>query len=234
VLLFVAGGSISMLLSGCATPPAIKTASKTQCELIGELDQSVQALENGLMQFHQDNQAQIRQVGRVLIAQQAIKVVMENGGIPKTTNGTTEVDVLFTNSNERIRPFVDYAFSGDEISNSIKQLTNSMNAETNRVVSAMLHSKLRGLEVLQASLQKKPEQVAALEDVIEGELATQAETEKEIKLLLDVVRSQVGLMKVMATTVDAWLALDVTISKAQTENLENAVLDAHKALGGGN
>ena len=225
---------IWLMTSGCATPPVIKTASKTQCELIGELDQSVQALENGLVQFHEDNQEQIRQVGRVLIAQQAINVIMEppNNGIP-TTNGATTVDALLETSNTRIRPFVDYAFSDAELQDEIAQVTGEMNAATNAIARALLHTKLESLTLKQAQLSNKPPAVAQLEGVLEGEIAKQEQTEQEVKQILDVVRAQAGLMKVMATTVDSWLALDVTVTQAQADNLETAVVNAQKALGGG-
>ncbi len=226
--------AVMLMACGCATPPPIKKASQTQCELISELDQSVQALENGLAQFHEDNQEQIRQVGRVLIAQQAINVIMEppNNGIP-STNGATSVDALMETSNTRIRPFVDGAFSDAELKNEIAQVTGKMNAATNAIAHALLHTKLESLKLKLAELSSKPPAVAQLESVLEDEIAQQAKTEKQVKEILDAVRAQVGLMKVMAGTVDGWLAQDVTVTKAQTDNLETAVLNAQKALGGG-
>jgi hypothetical protein len=201
--------------------------------LIGELGQSLQALENGLVQFHKDNEEQIRQVGHVLIAQQAINVIVESGGAPKTTNGTTTVDTLFETLNAKIRPFVDYAFSDRDLTNAIKQWTDARNAATNDVARNLLLVKVRDLQVKRAELSGKPPAVAELEGVMEDEIARQQQTEEEIKAILDVVRAQAGLMKVVATTIDAWLDQDVAITKAQADNLESAIINGQKSIGGG-
>jgi hypothetical protein len=222
---------VALVLSGCATPTAIKTASKTQRELIGELDKSVQALENGLVQFHRDNEAQIRQVGRVLIAQQAINVIIERGGLG-STNDFIGVDKYLAVSNTKIRPFVDNAFTDAALRTEIEQTTKAMNASTNLVARALLQIKLDNLNLHQSELANKPPKVAALEEVLLSEIARQKETAKNDQRLLEIVRAQGGLMKVLADTVDEWLALDVTVTKEQAENLENSVIAAQRALGG--
>jgi len=219
-----------LFLAGCATPSAIKTASKAQCELIGELDQSLQSLECGLVQFHEDSQEQIRQVGHVLIAKQAINAIVEAGGVPTTTNGTTTVDTLFENSNTKIRPFVDNAFFD---AGRITQLTEAMNATTNDVLRNLLLAKVNALKRKRADLSAKPPAVADLESKMEEEIATLQKTERDIQAILDVVRAQASLMKVVATTIDAWLDQDVTITKAQADNLETAVINGQKGIGGG-
>lgn len=229
---FVLTVAIVIVGSGCATPPAIKTASKTQCELIGELDQSIQALNNGLIQFEEDNQDQIRQVGRVLIARQAINVIQESGGMP-TTNGMITVDDLFKTSNTSIRPFVDYAFSDADLKNAIQQKAEAMNAATNGVIKGILSEDLDELKLQQSTLARKPPAVAELEGILQDEIAKHQETEKSVKAILEMVRAQTGLMKVVATTIDAWLEKDVTITKAQADNLETAILNGQKAIGGG-
>jgi hypothetical protein len=230
ILLVIA--SSLLLLAGCATPPAIKTASKTQCELIGELDQSLQALKGGLAQFEEDNQEQIRQVGRVLIAKQAINVIKESGGIA-TTNGMLGVDDLFKTSNDRVRPFVDYAFLDAELTNAIAQKTKAMNAESNPILKNLLLVDLNELKLRQATLiENRPKDVTALEDILQNEISAHEKTEQTLKTLLETVRAQTGLMKVIATTIDAWLQQDVTVTKAQADNLETAILNGQKAIGG--
>ena len=47
------------------------------------------------------------------------------------------------------------------------------------------------------------------------------------------MRAQAALMKAVATTIDGWLAQDMTLTKAQADNLETAILNGQKALGGG-
>jgi hypothetical protein len=220
---------VLLVLPGCATPSSIKTASKTQCELIGELDQSIQALKNGLAKFHEDNQEQIRNVGRVQIAKQAIDTIMEDS---KSAEQTITVDSLYEISNNQIRPFVDYAFFDSDIDKAIDQVKNDLKDATG-IKKNLLETKLNSLNLSTAQLHSKPKAVANLENTLQEEITKQGETENKVKHILDMVRGQVGLMKVMANTVDAWLAVDVTVTKAQADNLESSVVAAQKALGGG-
>src|SRR4051812_48481357 len=64
------------LLAGCVTPPEVKTAYRTQLELIGALDKATLALNEGITSFHQDQRAQILNEGRVLTARQAINLAV--------------------------------------------------------------------------------------------------------------------------------------------------------------
>ena len=97
---------------------------------------------------------------------------MESGGLPPTTNGTITVDALFENSNRRIRPFVDYAFSDGDLANALKQTTAAMNATTNDILRNLLLAKLNDLKLKRAELSGKPPAVAELEGVMEDEIPT--------------------------------------------------------------
>jgi hypothetical protein len=115
----------------------------------------------------------------------------------------------------------------------ISELTKVVDATTNVFLKNLLLAKLNALKLREAELSSEPPTVAELEGVMKSEIAALQDTQRKLKLILETVRAQNALMKVVATTIDAWLDTDVTITKAQADNLETAIITSQKAIGGG-
>tara|TARA_Y100001933_G_scaffold253081_1_gene292899 strand:+ start:2663 stop:3616 length:954 start_codon:yes stop_codon:yes gene_type:complete len=68
---------------------------------------------------------------------------------------------------------------------------------------------------------------------IAEDVASVQETRASAKRQFKLFRDQVAVMRVAATTIDAWLQQDVTISDDQAAALKTTFSDAYSALGGG-
>ena len=149
--------ALALLHGGCATPSEIKTASRAQIELIGALDDATRSLQEGLSQFHREQEVRIRQEGRMLIARQAINVVVPN------VNETATADALFETSNTKVRPWVDYAFAQPDVDAAIKRTEDRLNRTTDTFLRGSLQNDLDDLKLLQAMLSNKPKDVKEIE-----------------------------------------------------------------------
>jgi len=223
-LLRLIGLPLPLILAGCATPPEIKTASRAQIELITAVNDATETLNQGLVQFHRDQQARIFDEGRVLIARQAINVAVPD------TNSLASADGVFKVSNEKVRPWVDNAFSGPEIDAAIAQTQARLNNATNVFVKGSLQNDLDDLNLLKTSLSQKPAEVAQLEAIIQQDAQAETETSNRVSATLKLLQAQLGLMKAAAVVIDDWLTIDVTLSQEQTDSLAQAFSEAKAAL----
>lgn len=212
-------------LAGCATPPEIKASSKKQLELIDSLDKAVQGLDRSLTKFHQEKQALIREEGLVLLARQAIDVVI------KGKEGSATADEVFDASNKDVRPWLDNAFRIGDINSQIKKLEKRIEEVQDQDVKGALDNELQDLQLLKDRLESdKPQEVRDIEIRIEDDLKNEQATTKDVSRKLEILRLQIGLMKTMVKTVDDWLAIDVTVSQEQIEALKNQLSKATSVL----
>src|SRR5262249_44654311 len=81
-------------------------------------------------------------------------------------------------------------------------------------------------------LTKKPPAVKQIEATIMDDLNGEMMTAAEINKVLDILRAQIAVMKQMAGRIDAWLAIDVTVTEEQADALGQAFSAAATSLGG--
>lgn len=217
----------TILLAGCAAPIEFKNASKTQLELIDSVDGAVADLQAALDQFHRDMEAGILEEGHMLIARQAIDVAVSND------DSEVSADSLFEIYIKQIQPWVDYAFNLTIIDSQIVTLKKRIEATQDTVLKVALIFDLEDLELLKARLQNKPQRIEKLETIIQNNLDNERKTARQNHQNLDILRAQVALMKAMQEKVDAWLALDVTVTQEQADALKEAFNSANQALKGG-
>lgn len=220
---------VVMLLAGCATPVEVKTASKAQLEVIEALDAAIVDLRQALDQFHSDKEARIREEGRMLVARQAIATLYPQ----KQPMKQITADALFESYNANVRPWIDNALLWRDIDDQIASLTRQIAGASDPARKGQLTLDLQDLQVARARIvQNKPKPVAAIEEVIASELDRERQTANDVDRLLETLRGQVAMMKSLATKVDAWLALDVSVSQEQADSLKEALVGAGKQLGG--
>jgi hypothetical protein len=220
--------ALTIGLVGCVTPVDVKTASRGQLELLSTLDGAVGDLQQSLDQWHQDREELIRQEGRVLIARQAMAAAIP----PNQENKAITADHLFVSYDRHVRPWVDYAFLLPAIGEQLTTLTERLETTSDPILKGALTNDLEDLRLLQAQIQAKPQPVREIEAIIQDDLSEEQRTATDVHDKLEVLRAQIALMKVMATKVDAWLAIDVTVTQEQVDGLQNAFVAAQKALGG--
>jgi len=215
-------------LVGCVTPIDVKNASRGQLELLSTLDSAVGDLQQSLDQWHQDKEELIRQEGRVLIARQAIATAIPSS----QENKAITADHLFVSYDQQVRPWIDYAFLLPAIEEQIQTLTKRLEATNDPILKGALTNDVDDLRLLQAQIQAKPQLVREIEAIIQGDLTEEQQAAKDVHNKLEILRAQIALMKIMATTVDTWLAIDVTVTQEQVDGLQNAFVTAQKALEG--
>jgi outer membrane murein-binding lipoprotein Lpp len=219
-----------MLLAGCATPVEVKTASKAQLSLVEALDTAILDLQQALDQFHSDKEARIKEEGRMLVARQAIDALYPQSQPMKQITA----DALFESYNANVRPWIDNALLWRDIDDQIASLAKQIAGTSNPARKGQLTLDLQDLQEARARIiQNKPNAVAEIEQVILGDLERERQTANSIDQLLEILRAQVAVMKSLATRVDAWLALDVSVSQEQTDSLKEALVGAGKKLGAG-
>lgn len=214
-------------LGGCVTPIEVKTASKKQLELIDSLDQATADLEAALATFHRNNQDLIRNQARVAIARQSIDVALRDQSEHVTA------DELFRSYNDKVRPWVDYAFEQPRITQRIEALNARMAATANALEKLQIRNELADLKQQQAKFRTKPAEVAELEAVFANELAAEAASIESLDRQFKVLRQQIATMKAAQGRVDAWLSIDVSVSQEQVDSLTESFRTAQKALAGG-
>jgi len=222
----VALGSLAVL-GGCVTPIEVKQASKAQLDLLTTLDGAVGDLQQSFDQFSKSKQARIQEDGRIWIARQAIAAAF-----PKEPKSRVTADSLFDAHKKAVQPWIDYAFLADDIQAAIDRIDARLKTVTDSALRTQLTNEKLDWQRLQLDLGKKPESVKQIEAVIVDDLNDEKKTAADVKKLLDVLRAQVALMKQLAGRVDAWLAIDVTITQEQADSLKAAFSSATSALGG--
>jgi len=219
--------SMLVLVAGCVTPIEVKQASKTQLELLGVLGAAVVDLQSSLDSFHKDKQARIRQEGRIWIARQAIEV-----SYPLGSNSKTTADMLFETHKRNVQPWIDYAFLTDDVATTIRRLDERLKTTIDPSLKVQLTNEKLDWERLQLVLANKPSAVKQIEAVITDDLQAEQETAARVDKVLDILRAQIASMKELASRVDAWLAIDVTITQEQADALKSGFSRAASALGG--
>jgi exonuclease VII small subunit len=214
-------------LGGCVTPVEVKTASKKQLELIDSLDRATSELEAALAAFHRSNQDLIRNQARVAIARQSIDVALQG----RSENVTA--DQLFRSYNDKVRPWIDYAFAEPRIAQHIEALKIQMAATSNVSEQLSIRNELDDLKTLQAKIRTKPAEVAKLEAIFADELTAEAASIESLDRVFTVLRQQIATMKAAQQRVDAWLSIDVSVSQEQIDSLTESFRTAQKALAGG-
>lgn len=215
---------IAILLQGCATPIEVKNASRAQMELIDTLDRAVANLQTALDQFHRDKEARILEEGRMLVARQAIDVAVSN------SNSMVTADQLFDTYKKKVEPWVDNAFSVLSIDQQIVALKKGVKGATDPVLKVAMQNDLDDLKTLNAN---KPKRVKEIESSIMGDLNKERKTAKQNHKMLEILRDQVVLMSAMHEKVDAWLAIDITVTQDQVDALKEAFTSARQAIEGG-
>jgi hypothetical protein len=219
-------GSLAVL-GGCVTPIEVKQASKAQLDLLTTLDGAVGDLQQSLDQFHKSKKARIQEEGRIWIARQAIET-----RFPKAPKRLVTADDLFEAHKTAVQPWIDYAFLADDVQAAITRIDERLNAVKDPAVQTQLTLEKQDWQRLQQELAKKPEAVKQIEDVIVADLNDENKTATNVNNLLEILRAQVVLMKQLAARVDAWLAIDVTVTQEQADALKAGFSAAASALGG--
>jgi len=221
---------LTIAFCGCASPSEIKTASRAEIGLINALDDAVGALQTGLAQFHQAQAVRIREEGRMLIAQQAIDVAF-----PLTQGNPTRVtaDRLFEEQRAAVQSWIDYAFQAPDFNGQMERLQKRKAKAADPLLRAALEKQLQDLTVQKADATAgKPQAVQDIEKIVLDDLAAEAKAAASVSDLLDILRAQIAVMKGMAEKVDAWLAIDVTVTQQQADALRTSLSAATKALRG--
>lgn len=216
---------------GCASPIEIKTAARAEVNLINALDEAVVNLQTGLTHFHEAQAARIREEGRALIARQAI-----DAAFPLTQKQQVKVtaDKLFEEHKAAVQPWIDYAFRTPDFDASIERLEKRKEKIADPLLKAAIEKQLQDLKVQRLDAAAgKPKAVQDIEKIVLDDLAAEENAAKRADNLLDILRAQIGVMKNMAEKVDAWLAIDVTLTQEQADALKASLSAATKALQGG-
>jgi hypothetical protein len=223
---------IALLFQGCVTPIEIKNASKAQLQLIDSMDSAVADLQAALTQFHRDKEARIIEEGSMLIARQAIDVA-----ISYDKGGRVTADQLYNIYKKNIQPWVEYWMDEVSFSSSvderIRTLQKQIEASKNATAKGSMEFDLQDLKELQANLGKKPEEVKELETHIQADLKDERSTASKTREMLEILRAQVALMKEMQAKVDAWLAIDLTVTQEQADALKKLFSSANQGITGG-
>ena len=219
---------IAMLFQGCATPIEIKKASVAQVELIDSVDSAVVNLQMALDQFHRDKRNRITEEGRMLIARNAINVAVSK------SNSMVTANQLFDTYEVKIEPWVNNAFEEPVIDERITALEKKIEAATDPVLKVAMQNDLDDLKLLRSNLKNKPKPVKEIESIIMEDLENEKTTAKHNRKMLEILRAQVALMKAMHGKVDAWLAIDVTVTQDQADALKDSFGSAYQEIKGGN
>jgi hypothetical protein len=220
--------AVLVTLGGCVAPIEVKQASKAQLELLTTLDTAASELQQSLGQFHQIIEARIREEGHIWIAKQAIEVAYPAAA----AEATVTADALFKGHKELVQPWIDYAFVSDDIDATIARLQDRMKKTTDPALKIQLDNEEQTWQRRKLALTKKPAAVKQIEAVIVDDLNSEKKSAADINKVLDVLRAQIALMKQMAGRIDAWLAIDVTVTQEQADALRQAVSAAAGNLGG--
>ena len=220
---------ILALFAGCTTPIEVKTASKAQLDLLTALDGAVSDLQQSFDQFHNAKEARIREEGRMLVARQAIAALYPSNRPMKQMTA----DALFESYDANVQPWIDNAMALPDVEAQIVSLTKKIAATTDPVLKGRYTLALQDLQELRARLvRNKPAAVTEIEEVILADLSNERQTAQSVRHVLDILRSQIAVMKSIASKVDAWLAIDVNVSQEQADSLKDALVGARKAFAG--
>jgi outer membrane murein-binding lipoprotein Lpp len=228
LIMALAAVVMQFAVSGCVSPIEVKQASKAQLDLIAALDSAASDLQQSLGQFHHNLEARTREEGRIWVAKQAIAVAY-----PETSTKEVTSDDLFKGHKEAVQPWIDYAFLSQDIDDTIKRLEDRLQKAKDPALKIQLTNEIQTWKLRQARLANKPKAVEEIEAMIVDDLNGQAQTASTVDKTIEILRAQIALMKQMAVQIDAWLAIDVTVTQDQADALRQAVSSATGSLGGG-
>ena len=220
--------ALILLLCGCATPIEIKQASQKQLELIDSLDDAVKGLAASVDSFYRDHSDLVRLEGRMQVARAAVIKATE-------TDGEVTADELFTTYQEEVHPWIRHAFAVEDLAARIAAVEEAIEAEADPVQKHLLQRQLNDLRLLQADSSgrtPRPGTVEAIDQTTRETIQRNAETAAAVQKSLKNLRSQIALMRLMQSKVDAWLAIDVSPSQEQIDGLTKSIGDAHATLSG--
>lgn len=218
------------VLAGCRTPADVKMAADKQVRLIGETRSAADQLRSALGTYADEKEAGIETYGRMILARQAIDVAVEESGRHVTA------DQLFELSNARIRPWVDQSFRRAALAAEERSLRTELEGLDQRIAASEDDASRARLELARGRVSQQlddvrlklaeqpeaPAPVAELEAVIAANLEdvrfTRAVTNDRLRLLMH----QIEVMGMTAETVRNWLAIDVTLTQEQIDQLAEA------------
>ena len=212
-----------LILQACATPPEIKTVSKSQLELIDALDSAVSDLQSAVARFHREQADLIRIEGRMLIAQQAIDEATQ-------LDKEITADQFFKHFETNVRPWYTTDFGESTVQSRLDELNKQIESESDEVRKATLVTRRNMLEFDLAEPLNKPAGVKSIENTIREGIGREQDTARNVTESLRLLRAQIALMKAMQTNVDTWLSIDVTLSDKQARELNEAFVEARAAL----
>jgi hypothetical protein len=202
---------------GCATPAAIKQASRSQLELIKTVDSAVQDFSAALGRYYTDKENLIKQEGHMKLARQAIESSLTD------TKKAEKVGVLYDIYQDKVERYIDYGLDKDELTARQLDLEKKLEKESGLVEKA----------VISIQLDNMPEPVKNLASAFNGEIRAVRSTSEENLKMLGLLRSQLALMLTLQEKVDAWLSIDVSITQDQANAMEKTFIDAYNGLSGG-
>jgi hypothetical protein len=196
-------------------------------EAIEALDRAVSELQDAIAQFHRDMIVRTKTEGRMLVAKQAIAAAL------KVNDKDVTADKFFEDYKKDVQPWIDNALLAETYQNTLKSIKEQIARTTNILEKNSLQQDLDDIELKLKSMALKPEPVQATEKTIIDDIAQQSKTASKVNAILRQLRDQLKVMKLMATRVDAWVGIDVTVSEEQVSGLKKAFTEARTALSGG-
>jgi hypothetical protein len=212
---------------GCATPAAIKQASRSQLELIKTVDSAVQDFSAALGRYYTDKENLIKQEGHMKLARQAIESSLTD------TKKAEKVGVLYDIYQDKVERYIDYGLDKDELTARQLDLEKKLEKESGLVEKAVISIQLDNIKQQLAELNNMPEPVKNLASAFNGEIRAVRSTSEENLKMLGLLRSQLALMLTLQEKVDAWLSIDVSITQDQANAMEKTFIDAYNGLSGG-
>jgi uncharacterized protein YjgD (DUF1641 family) len=143
-------------------------------------------------------------------------------------------DQVFDTSIKQVRVYIDDAFVLEEIEEAVKETEAVLHKAEDQITRQMLEENLKDLKDRMEKLKGRqvPKNIKDVEDRTAKAIAAQRKDAQELTSLLEILRSQIAIIKATSRVIDDWLSMDVTVSKEQFDRLEKAYDEAVKALKG--
>jgi hypothetical protein len=229
-------------LAACATPQGVKDASKKQLQLLGAMNKAAIGLKQGLDDFHTQQENTIEDWARVATAAAAIDSLTKN-----EEGKEIAADALFEEDENDIRPLIDAAatdFKGQ--ANSLEALRDQKQSEGDRVTDPEIRKKLQvvaaNLGAMRNNARRREAAFSSAAQrsgcqecsLVRGQALALIDDERTtaayVDLHIEILEEQIAVMSQVASAVDQWLAIDVTLSQQQADQLDKTYKDAIAAL----
>jgi len=234
---------VILSITSCATPQGIKDASKNQLKLLDAMNTAAIGLQQGLDEFHSQQNGTIEDWARVQVATDAIEAAT------RSENGEVTPDSLFVTDRSRIRPLIfGVTRNFDSESQQLTDLQKKTETESTMAKDDGTRQPLQ-LEASGFALSKdrvtreNAEWATALNASGCGErcsnvhsqalqlLTDETKTAAQIHNDVEILQSQIATMSQIAQATDQWLSIDITLSQAQATQLNTTYKNATAALG---